>query len=600
MSLTVPNLDLAPIGNCAIASLVDINARHVWFCFPRLDGDPVFNALVNGDDPAAGFMDIHVEGQASSRQTYVRNTAILETHILTDADEELRVLDFAPRFTQYGRSYRPPLLVRRIEPVRGQPRVALRVRPTFGYGTATPQTSIGSNHVRFLSGDAVLRVTADIGPSFILDEAQFVLANPVNLFIGPDEAVLEALDGLARRFLHETSTYWTEWVRNLAVPFEWQDAVIRAAITLKLCSYEETGGIVAALTTSIPEAPGSERNWDYRYCWLRDSYFTVNALNRLSTTRTMENYVRYLLDTVVRERADHLHPLYPIISRNGLDERTAPALEGYRGIKPVRIGNAAAQQRQNDVYGSVVLSAAQIFWDRRIPTIGGTNLYRRLSPLGELALGCALDPDAGPWEYRGRRHVFTYSATMCWAAASRLAMIADKLGLADDARHWTTGADALKQQILDRAVTDEGWISGALDAKVADASVLLLPRLGLLSADDERFLRTLTMTEKRLFRQGFLLRYDEADDFGVPETAFLVCTFWYVDMLARTGRGSQAREMFTELLQRRNGAGLLSEDIHPVSGELWGNYPQTYSLVGLILGAHRLSRSWEQGLSHDS
>jgi len=594
------NLDLAPVGNCAVASLVDANARHVWFCFPRLDGDPAFNALVNGADPASGFMDIVVQGRAGSRQSYIRNTAILETHIRTEADEELRVLDFAPRFTQFGRSFRPPLLVRRIEPVRGQPRISLRVRPTFGYGTVAPRTSIGSNHVRFIGGGAVLRVTADIGPSYILDEAQFLLTSPVNLFVGSDEAILEALDGLVRRFLHETTTYWTEWVRNLAVPFEWQDAVIRAAITLKLCSYEETGGIVAALTTSIPEAPATERNWDYRYCWLRDAYFTVNALNRLSTTRTMENYVRYLLDTVVREGADRLHPLYPISSRNNLDERDAPALAGYRGLKPVRIGNAAAQQRQNDVYGSVVLSAAQIFWDRRIPTIGGTNLYRRLSPLGELALGCALSPDAGPWEYRGRNHVFTYSATMCWAAASRLAMIAEKLGLADDAQRWKSGADELRQSILARAVTDEGWISGALEAKLADASVLLLPRLGLLRADDERFLLTLAMIEKRLVKRGFLLRYDEADDFGMPETAFLVCTFWYVDALAAAGRADEARELFTNLLERRNSAGLLSEDIDPASGELWGNYPQTYSLVGLTLAAHGLSRSWEQGLSHES
>ncbi|MDE2110533.1 MAG: glycoside hydrolase family 15 protein [Alphaproteobacteria bacterium] len=592
--------DLAPIGNCAVASLVDACARHVWFCFPRLDADPVFNALINGNDPAAGFMDVVVEGFKTSNQSYLRNTAILETILRTENGEALRVIDFAPRFRQFGRSFRPPMLVRRIEPAGGQPRITLRLRPTFGYGKAAPQISIGSNHARFIGSDLVMRVTADVGPTYILNETPFLLDRPVNLFIGSDESVLEDPDGLAKRFLHDTTAYWADWARQLAIPFDWQEAVIRAAITLKLCSYEETGAIVAALTTSIPEAPNTERNWDYRYCWLRDSYFTVNALNRLGVTRTMEHYVRFLLDTVVNEQARELHPVYPIISRTELKEYEAEALAGFYGMGPVRVGNAAAKQRQNDVYGSVVLSSAQIFWDSRIPSIGGVNLYRRLSPLGETALQNALAPDAGVWEYRNRTGVFTYSATMCWAAAHRLAMIAQKVGAADEASRWGKKSKTLQREILQRAVTREGWISGALDAEIADASVLLLPQLGLLPATDERFQRTLKIVESRLLRNGFLLRYDEADDFGSPKTAFLVCTFWYIDALVASGRQDEARELFTNLLARRNSAGLLSEDIDPKTGELWGNFPQTYSLVGLTLSAHRLSRTWEQGLWHAS
>ncbi|MDE2265875.1 MAG: glycoside hydrolase family 15 protein [Alphaproteobacteria bacterium] len=593
-------LDLAPIGNCAVASLIDAQARHVWFCFPRLDADPVFNALVNGNDPATGFMDVLVEGFKTSSQSYLRNTAILETILRTENGEALRVIDFAPRFRQFGRSFRPPMLVRRLEPISGQPRITLRMRPSFGYGKTAPQISIGSNHARFIGSDNVLRVTADIGPSYILNETPFLLDQPVNLFIGSDESVQEDPDGLAKRFLHETTGYWTDWARQLAVPFDWQEAVIRAAITLKLCSYEETGAIVAALTTSIPEAPNTERNWDYRYCWLRDSYFTVNALNRLGVTRTMEHYVRFLLDTVVNEQARELHPVYPINSRTKLNEYEAEALAGFQGMGPVRVGNAAAAQRQNDVYGSVVLSSAQIFWDSRIPSIGGVNLYRRLSPLGETALQSALVPDAGLWEYRNRSGVFTYSATMCWAASHRLAMIAHKVGATDEAIRWGEKSKTLQQEILQRAVTREGWLSGALDTEIADASVLLLPQLGILPATDERFLRTLKVIEKRLLKNGFLLRYDEADDFGRPETAFVVCTFWYIDALVAAGRQEEARELFDNLLSRRNNAGLLSEDVDTKSGELWGNFPQTYSLVGLTLSAHRLSRTWEQGLWHAS
>ena len=266
----------------------------------------------------------------------------------------------------------------------------------------------------------------------------------------------------------------------------------------------------------------------------------------------------------------------------------------------MRVGNAAATQQQNDTFGSVILSAAQLFWDQRLTNVAGQDLYRRLCPIGEAALEHALTPDAGVWEYRTRSQIHTYSAAMCWAAAHRMAMIAERIGQFEDSVRWEVRAQNLREEILGRAVTADGWISGAFDSEIADASVLLLPQIGLLGATDERFLRTLQMVEERLLKNGFLLRYNEADDFGVPETAFTVCTFWYIDALAAVGRQAEARELFTNLLARRNNAGLLSEDIDPRTGELWGNFPQTYSLVGLILSAHRLSRSWEQGLWHAS
>jgi hypothetical protein len=593
-------LDLAPIGNCAIASLIDPHARHVWCGFPRLDSDPVFNALLNGDEPPSGFMDVQVDGFSLASQNYVRNTAVLETVLNTERGESLRIIDFAPRFRQFGRNFRPPMLVRRIEPISGQPRIRIRVRPTFDYGATPPQTSIGSNHARFIGTETVLRVTADVGPTYILNESPLLLDRPINLFIGPDESLGQDPDGLAKSFLHETTAYWTDWTRKLAIPFEWQEAVIRAAITLKLCTYEETGAVLAALTTSVPEAPNTGRNWDYRFCWLRDAYFTVNALNRLGATRTMEHFVRFLLDAAAGEEARALHPLYPVIYGSDLTEVEASALAGFGGMGPVRVGNAAANQRQNDVYGSVILSAAQLFWDQRVSAPAGVDLYRRLCPIGEAALEGALTPDAGVWEYRTRSRIHTYSAAMCWAAAHRMGLIAARVGQFDESVQWETRAQDLREEIMLRAVTPDGWISGAFEAEVADASILLLPQVGLIEPTDPRFLRTLEVVEQRLLRNGFLLRYNEADDFGVPETAFTVCTFWYIDALSAAGRTAEARELFVNLLKRRNNAGLLSEDIDPLTGELWGNFPQTYSLVGLILSAHRLSQTWEQGLWHAS
>jgi len=227
---------------------------------------------------------------------------------------------------------------------------------------------------------------------------------------------------------------------------------------------------------------------------------------------------------------------------------------------------------------------------------GDTVLYTYLCRLGRNARRLAFEPDSGPWEYRGRARVHTYSAAMCWAGLHRLGRIAHKLGLEDESKNWHREAEELRVEILHRATTAEGWLSGALDTEVADASCLILAEIGLVPANDPRFLNTIEIVQKRLLKQGFIMRYDEADDFGVPETAFLVCTFWYIDALAAVGRRAEAQELFTNLLSRRNHVGLLAEDIHPVTGELWGNFPQTYSQVGLIKSAMRLSRNWEEGL----
>ncbi|HEY0145666.1 MAG TPA: glycoside hydrolase family 15 protein [Methylovirgula sp.] len=589
-------LDLAAIGNCAIASLIDRDARHVWFCFPRLDGDPVFSALINGEDPQQGFMDVVVCDAVETTQRYIRNTAVLETIITDKNGGQVRIVDFAPRAPRFGRSFRPPMLVRRIEPLTKRVRLKVRIRPHFNYGATRPTISFGSNHVRYTGGQMTLRVTTDMAIAYLLEEAEFALDKPVNLFIGPDESVPEAPDTLAQSFLAATIEDWQAWVRGLSIPFEWQNEVIRSAITLKLCSCEDTGAIVAALTTSIPEAPHTARNWDYRFCWLRDAFFTVGALNRLGATRTMENFIRFIIDAVLRADDVAIAPLYPISTSTSSEERLASALAGYQGMGPVRIGNAAVSQIQNDAYGSIILTAAQIFWDARLTYKGLATLYQQLRGVGRLAARCALTPDAGPWEYRGRASIHTYSAAMCWAALHRLALIAERVGESAEAQEWEALATKLRTEILNRATMPEGWISGVLDAPFVDATCLLLAEVGLLPANDPRVVKTLDVIGQRLVRDGFVMRYDEADDFGHPETAFLVCTFWYVDALALAGRRDQAREIFNNVLAVRNGAGLLSEDVMAGTRTLWGNFPQAYSHVGLIHSAARLSRSWEEAL----
>jgi GH15 family glucan-1,4-alpha-glucosidase len=354
---------------------------------------------------------------------------------------------------------------------------------------------------------------------------------------------------------------------------------------------------MAALTTSIPEGPGSSRTWDYRYCWLRDAYFVVQALNRLGATRTMEGYLHYIDQIVARTGTGALRPLYRITGDAPLTEQTITTLEGYLGQGPVRVGNQAETQTQHDVYGSVILAASQLFFDERLVRPGGLELFRQLEALGRRATEVYELPDAGPWEFRGTERVHTFSAAMSWAGCDRLARIAVQLNLADEATFWRRSADRMRERILDRAWNARrGAFVASLDGEDLDASLLLLPDLGMLAGTDSRFVSTVEVIGRELREGDLLFRYRHTDDFGRPETAFTVCAFWYVNALAATGRLAEAREQFESLLRRRNHVGLLSEDIHPATSQQWGNFPQTYSMVGIINSALRLSQSWESAL----
>jgi len=586
-------LDLALIGNCRVAALVDPLGRIIWWCFPRFDSNPVFSRLLAGDEEK-GFCDIVLSDFANARSAYVRNTAILETELEDKHGGRLRITDFAPRFPRFERMFHPPQLVRRITPLAGAPRIAIRVRPTEAYGRPIEEVALGSNHIRYQGAGALLRLNTDAPLSYVAQETTFPLTRPLTLVFGPDEPFRSSFESTAQEFEEHTRRYWLHWVRTLAVPFEWQSEVMRAAITLKLCSFEETGGIVAAHTTSIPEAPNSGRNWDYRYCWLRDAYFVIQALNRLGATETMEAYLNYIM-TVVSDPDASLSPVHSVVPGERLDEDIAADLAGFLGQGPVRVGNQAVEQNQHDVYGSAILAATQMFIDDRLPRMGDESLFRRLEPLGEKAMRLALTPDAGIWEYRGRQRVHTHSATLCWAACDRLGQIARRLGNGERAVLWRDRAGSLRETILARAWSEaKQAFSGVLGEDELDASALLLSELGLVAPTDSRFLSTLDAIEHELMRNGRIMRYAARDDFGWPETAFIVCNFWYIDALAAIGRREEARELFADLLRRRNAFGLLSEDIHPETGALWGNMPQTYSMAAIIDSAMRLSVKWEE------
>jgi GH15 family glucan-1,4-alpha-glucosidase len=589
-----PDLDLWPIGNCQVSALIDRAGRFVWACVPRVDGEPVFSALVDSrEDDQRGFWSIELEGGTKVEQSYRRNTAVLVTRHSDDDGNAIEVIDFCPRLQHHNRAYRPVAFARYVRTVSGAPRITVRLRPTSGWSGKRPERTSGSNHIRFVLQSQALRLTTNAPIGLLEEERSFRLERDLSFFLGPDESFAGDLATTVGQMLADTTHEWQEWVRGLAIPLEWQEAVIRAAITLKLCQHEETGAIVAALTTSIPEHAGSQRNWDYRYCWIRDAYYTVQALNRLGALDVLESYLAYLRNIVDQSHGGHIQPLYGVLGEATLEEREASALAGYRGMGPVRVGNQAYEQIQHDAYGQIVLSNVQAFFDQRLFRMAGHEDFDALERVGELAWEVHHKADAGLWELRTRQSVHTYSVAMCWAACDRLANAAHALGREDRRALWQERADIIHETIVNEAWREDTQrLSATFSGDDLDASLIQLLDLRFLEPNDKRFLSTLKAVELGLRRGSHMLRYATEDDFGLPETAFNVCTFWLIEALHLTGRQADARTLFEEMLSRRTQSGLLSEDIDPLSGELWGNFPQTYSLVGIINCAVLLSKPW--------
>jgi GH15 family glucan-1,4-alpha-glucosidase len=592
-----PNLDLWPIGNCQVSALIDRAGRFVWACAPKVDGDPLFSSLLDGRDPrsddAVGLWGIDLEDCVSVEQHYLTNTPILITRMTDSNGSAIEITDFCPRFERLGRMYRPVAFARIVRPLAGSPRIRVRLRPTRNWGDPAVQTTAGSNHIRYLLDGMQLRLSTNAPVGLMMDERCFRVERPLHFFLGPDESFGGNMATSLEEMLGYTTYHWQNWARGLATPFEWQDVVIRSAITLKLCQHEETGAIVAALTTSIPEHANSGRNWDYRYCWIRDAYYTVQALNRVGALDVLEGYLAYLRNIVDQAKGGHIQPLYGVQGESVLIESEAPRLAGYRGMGPVRVGNLAYEQVQHDAYGQIVLSNVQAFFDQRLFRMAGREDFEALARVGERAVELFDKPDAGLWELRTRQSVHTYSAAMCWAACDRLANAAERLGLEGDRALWQERADLMRRAIEDAAWRPEtNRMSATFSGDDLDASLIQLLDMRFMSPDDEKFRGTLAAVEEGLRRGSHMLRYATEDDFGLPETAFNVCTFWLIEALHFTGRDADARALFAEMLERRTAAGLLSEDIDPVSGQLWGNYPQTYSLVGMINCAVLLSKPW--------
>ena len=584
--------DLGVIGNCQFSALVGNTGEIVWCCLPRFDSEPVYSTLL--DSTEGGRFRIGPAGGEVGAQRYIPNTNILETTFKTPTGS-FRVTDFAPRFLQFGRLFRPTQLIRIVEPTEGTPRITVVCDPRLGWSKAKPAVLQGSHHLRFEGFDSPLRLTTDLPLSY-LGGRDFALTGRHHLLLSWGPAPEEPLAALCERFWSETARYWKRWVKRCDIPPHFQQEVIRSALTLKLHCFEDTGAIIAAMTTSIPESPGSGRTWDYRYCWLRDSYYVLNAFGLLGQFEEREQFVQYLLNVADSAPELNMAPLYRVDGSPNLEESILENWPGYNGEQPVRIGNAAALHSQHDIYGEMVLALTPIFLDERMSAEQSPAALRLLEGLTRKAISLAGIPDAGIWEYRTEWKPQTFSSLMCWAAADRMAGIAERQR-SSRASEFHEAAERIRAEIVARAwSTNRKSFVGHYGGEDLDASLLQMARLRFLPPGDPMLTGTINAIQKDLMRGGWLQRYSLNDGFGIPTVAFVICTFWLIEALATGGRREEARAMFDRIQPALSPLGLLSEDYDPSLPRMWGNFPQTYSHVGLIHAAFAASPTWPEVL----
>jgi len=565
---------------------------------PRFDSAAVFASILDADVGGAWSIEPALrpdEEPWEIRQIYVRNTNVLVTTFTSaDGENQFEVIDFAPRHEKNYGYHRPAQIVRVVRPHRGLPRIVVRCRPRFDYGREDPRRVQLGQDILYQGSETSLYLSSDSPAAYTLLESPFELKESKHFVLSYGAPYQGMLKFDVEELLDRTIAYWRMWAKHCNIPFEFQDEVIRSALVLKLHIYEDTGAIIAASTTSIPEGPEPGRNWDYRYCWLRDAYFVVTALNRLGQFEEMEHFIRYLQNIVAAETDGTLQPVYGIGGEKELIEREIPWLKGYKGFGPVRVGNAAYKMKQNDVYGEMVLALTPAFFDRRLDRTDQNQALRNVRQLIEQAIRRFEEPDAGIWEFRGIMKHSVFSKFMSWAAVDRGVRIAGHIGRQDLVASWVSVREKMRETIERRGWNEMvGYYTQNFDGDSPDAANLLLPAINFISYRDPRFQRMIDSYERILRSGKGVFRYRTPDDFGVPTTTFTICAFWMTDALWGAGRKSEARELFSTLIRHANHVGLLSEDMDSESGELWGNFPQTYSHVGLINTAMRISQAWD-------
>ncbi len=574
------------IGNCAFIAHVNTNTDISWLCWPRFDSSFVFGSLL--DKKKGGEFSILPKETFTSKQYYVENTNVLRTEIST-AEGRYRVTDFAPRFSSNERYFKPLMLIRKIEPLEGNPRIKVTCKPVYEYGSHKMMSTIGSNHIDYSHGEERMQLSTNVSLNYILDGKYFVLNEVKYLILTYGHILEDAIVSTAENFLRQTVGYWRLWIKHSSIAGFYQSFVIRSALVLKIHQYEDTGAIIAASTTSLPEFPGSTRNWDYRYCWLRDSFYVLTSLNHIGHFEEMEKYFSYLSD-ISFATDKRYQPLYGITGERKITEEILDHLDGYLGEQPIRVGNQAFEHIQNDIYGQVLISMLPLYTDHRFVFSERSDSSKWIDHVLSKIESTIDEKDAGIWEFRNIANVHCYSNLFQWAGANAALKMAKTIGNVDFEKRAQLLIDKAAQHIEACYDPVRKVYTNAVGSPHLDASTLQLIVMNYLDPASQKAKDHLIGLEKELKTEdGLFYRYLHADDFGKPKTTFLICAFWYVEALACVGRTEEAIKEFENIIKYCNHLLLFSEDVDAKTGSQWGNFPQAYSHVGLMNAAYRIA-----------
>ena len=579
--MVTDNLNYGIIGNGASGALISRDGSVDWLCLPHFASPSVFAKIL---DPNAGSLGIKVQEDVSIKQSYLENTNILKTHFETD-EWAFEILDFMPRYQKVtGSYYYPPELTRIIKPLRGTPEFVVEYNPRLEYSKDETIThNKGTYLISILENEEqydALYLYTNIPFGSIINREKITLSSTVFITISYNEKLDHTDLEKAWYDFDLTKAYWLNWVQRTKEFSYYNKEIRRSALTLKLLSYDKTGAIIAALTTSLPETIGEVRNWDYRFCWIRDSSMVIKILSQLGHRKIVRRFIDYIID-LIPEKDEKLQIMYGIHSEQELTEETLEHLSGYHNSKPVRIGNDAYHQKQNDIYG-ILMDAIYVELEQF------SNDFERKEELWEVVKNIVWivshnweKPDKGIWEFRGEDKHFTFSKVLCWVALDRAIKIAQLLN--KNKPKWYKVRDQIKEQIEEKAWNDEVHAYTQYYGSTAlDASVLLMEQYGFIDPNDPRFVATVKSTERELLKDGLMYRYKNEDDFGEPSSSFTICTFWFIRSLIKIGEVEQAKKYFDQLLTYSNHLGLFSEDIDFKTKRLLGNFPQAYSHLALI------------------
>lgn len=594
------NLNYGIIGNCRSAALVSKDGSMDWCCLPEFDSSSVFAKLL--DDDIGGSFSFVVDDSYSIDQKYLEKTNILVTKFSNGMDV-FEVHDFMPRYYKPNGKYQaPPEVVRYIKHVSGRPSFKVDYNPKLEYAKGETKTYIKTDFiVKLTHGEKfdTLFLYTNFDKEAIVNGEEIHLTEDGFFLIGYNEKIFApTVDNI---FLEHqrTKVYWLDWVDRTPTYKYYNDQILRSALTLKLLSYDKSGAVLAAATTSLPETIGEVRNWDYRFCWIRDASMVIKVVSQLGHKNMAKRYLNFIID-LIPDKDEKLQIMYGINKEKTLTEHTLDHLKGYRNSKPVRIGNAAYKQRQNDIYGILMDVIHQQFVNFQMDVENTEELWTITKGIVWVVNKHWKEPDKGIWEFRNEDKHFTFSKVLCWVAVDKAIKVAKLLNKTHKANKWILIKQEIHDDIMMHAWNDEvKAFTQAYGSKDLDASVLLMEPYGFIKASDSRYISTVNAIEKELSFEGLLYRYKNQDDFGLPSSSFTICTFWFINSLYKIGEVDRAKEMFDKLLSYSNHLGLFSEDIDFKTKRLLGNFPQAYSHLALIETAINFSKTTkEENIKH--